>query len=77
MALDIADFRPALLNRDDLPTLHELRSFRHVFRNIYQGNLNEDRLGEVNRKVPETVSRFVQSHEIFVNKLKTVASELP
>jgi hypothetical protein len=76
MALEIPEFRPALLNHEDLPALHDLRSFRHVFRNIYQGQLNEDRLMEVNRSVPETISRFSEAHERFVKKLKIISAEL-
>ncbi len=39
MALEIPGFRPALLKREDLEAIHDLRSFRHVFRNIYLGKL--------------------------------------
>lgn len=76
MALNIPEIRPALLEPEDLPPLHELRSFRHVFRNIYQGQLNEEKLQEVNRGVPDTIARFSVSHTRFMEKLRKVASEL-
>ena len=77
MALDIPGFRPALLEKGDLAVFHELRSFRHVFRNIYQGQLNEERLEKVNQSVPETVSLLRTAHTRFVTKLKIIAAELP
>ncbi|MCK5735411.1 MAG: hypothetical protein KAH21_02990 [Spirochaetaceae bacterium] len=76
MALDIPEFRPALLQKEALPAIHELRSFRHVFRNIYLGKLSENRLTDVNNSIPETVGIFFESHSKFIGKLKLIASEL-
>ena len=40
MLLDIEGVRPALLNRGLAGRIDELRSFRHIFRNIYQSELD-------------------------------------
>jgi len=40
MMLDIEGVRPALLNRGLAGRIDELRSFRHIFRNIYQSELD-------------------------------------
>ncbi len=76
MALNIPEIRPALLEPEDLSSLHDLRSFRHVFRNIYQGQLNEEKLLEVNRGVPDTIARFSDSHTRFLDNLRIIATEL-
>lgn len=76
MALDIPDIRPALLEPENIPPLHELRSFRHVFRNIYQGRLNEEKLMAVNRGLPDIIAHFSDSHTRFLEKLEIIASEL-
>jgi hypothetical protein len=76
MSLDIKEIRPALLKKQDLILFHELRGFRHVFRNIYQNRLDEDRLQLISKKVPTAVAVFSERHDEFIEKLRQIAEHL-
>jgi hypothetical protein len=76
MALHIEDMRPALLKREDLFVFHELRGFRHLFRNIYQSSLNVEKLLSINEKVPTATTVLKSAHTRFVDALGTVAAGL-
>ena len=76
MTIEIDDLRPRLLDRSLAQEIHELRAFRHVFRNIYGTRLNPDRIRMVQNRVPSTVSAFHAAHARFVAELRAVAEVL-
>ncbi len=69
MALDIDGVRPALLAMGDVPLIDELRAFRHVFRHIYQSELDLDKLKLVDARTPRAMAAFRLAHGRFVDKL--------
>ena len=76
MALDIPEVRPALLNKSDLPVINDLRAFRHVYRNIYQSELDIDKLKTINETVPHAVSIIKKTHGKYTKKLKQIIKAL-
>lgn len=76
MALDIPEIRPALLEPSDLPVIGELRAFRHAFRNIYQSQLDQDKLDTINRTVPKAISIIKKSHKQYIAQLKQILEDL-
>ncbi|WP_298271280.1 hypothetical protein [Geobacter sp.] len=69
MALEIDGVRPALLAMGDVSPIDELRAFRHMFRHIYQSELDLDKLKLVDSRAPKAVAAFRSAHERFVDKL--------
>src|SRR4030067_2909042 len=51
MSLEIEGIRPAVLKAGDVPLIDELRAFRPLFRNIYQGELDTGKLKLVGFRV--------------------------
>ncbi|MBM4372043.1 MAG: hypothetical protein FJ098_10345, partial [Deltaproteobacteria bacterium] len=49
MAMEIAEVRPAVIGRDTLRRLDEYLRFRHLFRNVYGFELEQDRVLELCR----------------------------
>lgn len=76
MALEIDGVRPALLNMKDVPLIDELRAFRHVFRHIYQSELDVEKLMIVDSRTPKAVSALKAAHERFVENLDQIVSLL-
>ena len=76
MTLEIARVRPRLLDRPMAGDFHELRAFRHVFRNMYGASLNPDRVRTVQSRVPATVAAFRAAHDRFTTELRTIAAAL-
>ncbi len=75
MSLDIPAIRPAFMGRQDYPFFDELRAFRHVFRHIYQSELDIDRLLALDSKVPQGVERFYELHRQYLQKLETIIDQ--
>ena len=71
MRLDIDGVRPALLDRELAARIDELRSFRHVFRNIYQTELDPKRIELVQQQLDPTIASFEKAHKEFLKKLKS------
>ena len=76
MRLDIDGVRPALLNRDLAARIDELRSFRHVFRNIYQSELDPKPVELVQQQLNPTLASFENAHKEFLKKLKAIAAQV-
>jgi hypothetical protein len=76
MTLPIEGVRPALLGRDLAVKIDELRAFRHVFRNIYQTELDPRRMRLVQNDLPATLESFRKAHTEFKEKLLAVAARL-
>ena len=69
MTLDIETVRPALWDRDTAALIDELRRFRHAFRNLYESDINPQRLMLIQDKVPEVLDRFRRAHLGFSTKI--------
>jgi hypothetical protein len=76
MTLSIGDLRPALLDNEALLLIDELRSFRHLFRNLYARPLDPERMRLVQAKVKPATEAFLKAHEVYVLKLSTIAMNL-
>lgn len=75
MTLNIPGFRPALLNEETASLIDELRSFRHVFRNLYQIGIKPEKVMAVQSLVPEAVERFREAVEEYINRLNILVEE--
>lgn len=76
MSLEIEGVRPALLETRDVPLIDEIRAFRHVFRNIYQGELDTRKLKLVDSRMPEAIRVFRSAHERFAGSLVRMIREV-
>ncbi len=72
MTIEIKDVRPKLFERSLANKINELRAFRHVFRYIYQSELDIKKLMDLNLKVPGIIKEFKQSHKLFAEKLQKI-----
>ena len=68
--------RPALLETRDVPLIDELRAFRHVFRNIYQGELDTEKLKLVDSRMPDALGSFKSAHQRFAAALDRLIREV-
>jgi len=66
MMIDVSGLRPAVLLPDEKTAIDELRAFRHVFRHIYQGQLDVEKLGLVDRRAPAAIAAFRNAHRRFL-----------
>lgn len=69
MALEIDGIRPALLSKKDVTLIDELRAFRHVFRHIYQSELDVEKLLLVDSRTPGAIAAFSSAHDKFLENL--------
>jgi hypothetical protein len=76
MTLEIEGVRPRLLDRDVAAIVDEMRAFRHIFRNLYGGRLDAERVRLLQGRVPEAVAGFLAAHSGFVERLRAVAAGL-
>ena len=66
MALEIPGVRPAVVDRGLGDVLGEYLRFRHVFRNVYGGVLDAERMASLERRLPETLAAFRERVGAFV-----------
>ncbi|KAF0220650.1 MAG: hypothetical protein FD174_974 [Geobacteraceae bacterium] len=76
MALEIDGIRPALLQSKDVPLIDELRAFRHVFRHIYQSELDVEKLKLVDSRTPKALDVFKSAHGRFIGNLQELIDML-
>ncbi len=76
MTLTVGDLRPAFIDDETLLLLDELRSFRHVFRNLYARPLDPERVGFVQAKVKPAFEAFLEAHAAYKSKLEAIARGL-
>jgi hypothetical protein len=76
MSLEIEGIRPAVLDTSDVSIIDELRAFRHVFRHIYQTELDPEKVILVNQRIPEALKRFRSAHVKFIQNLESIIVEL-
>ena len=58
MALTIPGLRPAVIDDDLALVLGEYLRFRHVFRNVYGGLSDVQRMASLEERLPETLAAF-------------------
>lgn len=51
MTIEVPGVRPAVISRERLPALDELRGFRHVYRHAYMYELDPERIRSMKAKV--------------------------
>ncbi len=76
MTLEIPGLRPALFDRAFARRIDELRRFRHAFRNLYQTELDPDRVRILNETLPRLVVDFSSFHDRFQAALDFLVREL-
>ena len=76
MAIEIEGVRPALLDETLMDELDEFRSFRHVFRNLYQTRIKPERVEMLQKKLPSVLIKLKESHTDFVTKLRNIAKNI-
>lgn len=73
MALELPGLRPAVLRRRSAEQLDELRSFRHLVRNIYAANLAPQRMRPLVETLPDLWVDVRQQLEAFAAYLDTLS----
>jgi hypothetical protein len=71
MKLAIEDIRPPVISEDLYFLLDDFRSFRHVFRHIYSSELDWEKEKIVADKFDNTVEKFKQEINSFIDFLRT------
>lgn len=67
MTLEIAEVRPAVIDQDLARALGDYLRFRYLFRNVYGGVLDAERMASLEERLPETLAVFRQRVEAFVS----------
>lgn len=76
MSAEISGVRPPLLPRAELSHFHELRAFRHVYRTLYDSELDPDKVGLANRHVGPAHAVMKTAHAAFLEKLESIRDAL-
>ncbi len=76
MGHEVPELRPALLPRDQLDPFHELRSFRHTFRSLYDRKLDPRRVRLAAEYAVPAVDTLKAGHRRFVADLDELARSL-
>ncbi|MFA6508547.1 MAG: hypothetical protein WCT14_20785, partial [Treponemataceae bacterium] len=76
MLVSIPRLRPAFLSRDAYLLIDELRGFRHVFRNLYNRDLDADRVSAIQKKVPQAIVAFESAVTVYISFLEELRMEL-
>jgi hypothetical protein len=76
MGLEIEGLRPAFMTGQDYTFFDELRAFRHIFRYIYQQELDIDKLLQVDSSIPKGIERFYELHQSYLDKLDTLIERI-
>lgn len=76
MTLNIESIRPAIISKELFRELEELRGFRHVFRYMYQYELDPDKVQFVNARIPRVRELFPAEHQNFITYLRQLADSV-
>ncbi len=76
MTVTIEGIRPALLTSDDADQIDELRGFRHLYRNLYEKQIQPDRVNALQSKFPVIISSFRKAHTRFIRRLQQISDSL-
>ncbi len=69
MDIDIKSVRPRVISDTTFKQLNELRSFRHIHRNIYGAHLHIERLFEILEFIPELLESFDADIKLFLETM--------
>ncbi len=75
MTVPIEGLRPALLDDKAALLIDELRAFRHVFRNMYQREIDPRKVLVVQEIVPLALGAFRACHTSFIEKMRKIMEE--
>jgi hypothetical protein len=75
MAQEVAEVRPAVIDRDSASTLDEFRRFRHLVRNVYTMNLSPDKVAGLMSTVPELWPKVRAELLAFADFLEQLAED--
>jgi hypothetical protein len=76
MSLEIEGLRPAFMTPKDYLFFDKLRAFRHIFRHIYQRELDIAQLTELDQLIPDGITRFNELHQLYLSKLDKMIERL-
>lgn len=76
MAHEVPSVRPALLERTELAPFHELRSFRHTFRSLYDRRLDPRRVRLAAENAEPAIDALRRGHGRFVAQIDQIAAHL-
>ncbi len=62
MQLELPGIRPAFMSGELAAIADDLRGFRHVFRSMYEINLDPDRMSLIQKKIPRMQKLFKEAH---------------
>lgn len=66
VSLEVPGIRPAVVSESTREQLHDLLAFRHVVRNVYGYELEQERVAELQKCAIETYPDFSKEIEAFV-----------
>lgn len=72
MTLAIEGIRPAILDSETADKLDELRSFRHVFRNMYRKRLDPEKIRILQASLLSALAGYTRSITAFIKTLRSV-----
>jgi hypothetical protein len=75
MAREVAEVRPAVIDRDSASTLDEFRRFRHLVRNVYTMNLSPDKVAGLMSALPELWPKVRAELLAFADFLEQLAED--
>jgi hypothetical protein len=75
MKLEIANYRPAVIDEELYGLLEDFRGFRHVYRHSYSSELDWDRERLVARKLPQAVTLLRQQVTTFLGRLSEMEAD--
>ena len=70
MSWQVENLRPPVLLEEDRIPFQELRSFRHLVRNLYDRDLDPDRVARVFPFAEYTISIFPVRQRVFLSALR-------
>jgi hypothetical protein len=70
MTLDIEGLRPALFLREEADAIDELRGFRHLYRNLYDKDIEPGKIDALQTRLPGLLSMYFAAHGRFTRFLE-------
>ena len=76
MTVNIKGLRPALLTPAEAEQIDELRGFRHLYRNLYEKQIQPEKVVALQSKFPGILKHFRTAHTRFIEKLQTIVNSV-
>ncbi len=76
MTVRIEGTRPALLTPEEAEAIDELRGFRHLYRNLYERQIQPEKVAALQARFPAILFSFREAHSRFIRMLKEIAGAL-